>query len=146
MSWTEIMIAIKKGIVASAESVANIVSGTTKVGNADKLDGQDSSYFAAAANVANTYATKASLSGYVTTTGLAAKATADANGNNIVNTYATKAALAGYVTTSGTAARATADASGNNIVNTYKRKSESVNVIVSATAPSDTTAVWIIPS
>ena len=34
MSWTEIMIAIKRGIVASAESVANIVSGTTKVGKA----------------------------------------------------------------------------------------------------------------
>lgn len=39
MSWTDILIAVKKGIVASAESVANIISGTTKVGNADKLDG-----------------------------------------------------------------------------------------------------------
>ena len=45
MSWTEIMIAIKRGIVASAESVANIVSGATKVGNADKLDGFDSTNF-----------------------------------------------------------------------------------------------------
>lgn len=45
MSWTEIMIAIKRGIVASAESVANIVSGATKVGNADKLDGYDAGEF-----------------------------------------------------------------------------------------------------
>ena len=34
MSWAEIMIAIKRGIVASAESVANIISGATKVGKA----------------------------------------------------------------------------------------------------------------
>lgn len=42
MSWAEIMIAIKRGIVASAESVANIISGATKVGNAanaDKVNG-----------------------------------------------------------------------------------------------------------
>lgn len=53
MSWTEIMIAIKKSIVASGESVANIISGSTKVGNADKLDGKDSNYFATAASVTN---------------------------------------------------------------------------------------------
>ena len=35
-------------------------------------------------------ATKTDLNGYVTTTGTAAKATADASGNNIANTYATK--------------------------------------------------------
>ena len=35
-------------------------------------------------------ATKTDLSGYVTTTGTAAKATADASGNNIAQTYATK--------------------------------------------------------
>lgn len=37
MSWAEIMIAIKRGIVASAESVANIISGATAVGNAKRL-------------------------------------------------------------------------------------------------------------
>lgn len=138
MSWTEIKIAIAKGLIASADSVAKIISGATVVGKA-AADGNGN-------NIVNTYATKTALSGYVTTTGTAAKATADASGNNIVNTYATKTALAGYVTTTGTAAKATADASGNNIVNTYKKKTESVNVIVSATAPTDTTAVWIVPS
>ena len=46
MSWTDILIAIKKGLIASGESVQKIINGTTKVGNADKLDGNDSSYFA----------------------------------------------------------------------------------------------------
>ena len=69
-------------------------------------------------------ATKTDLNGYVTTTGTAAKATADASGNNIANTYATKSQLSGYVTTSGTAAKATADADGNNIANTYATKLE----------------------
>lgn len=165
--------------------------------------------------IADTYAAKTALSGYLPVGGTAAKATADASGNNIVNTYATKTALAGYVTTTGTAAKATADASGNNIVNTYAKKSEylpltggtivtntfsplqinrnntsatqvalafllagtllvsigaktdgelyaydassnekgkilhtgnSRPVVVSATAPTDTTAVWIVPS
>ena len=53
MSWTQIIAAIKMGLVASAESVANIINGTTKVGNADKLDGNDSTYFATAASVIN---------------------------------------------------------------------------------------------
>ncbi len=69
-------------------------------------------------------ATKTDLNGYVTTTGTAAKATADASGNNIANTYATKSQLSGYVTTTGTAAKATADADGNNIANTYATKLE----------------------
>jgi hypothetical protein len=47
------MTAIKMGLVASAESVANIISGVTKVGDADKLDGNDSSYFATKASVTN---------------------------------------------------------------------------------------------
>ncbi len=47
MGWTEIMIAIKKGIVASAESVAKIISGATVVGKAT-ADGNGN-------NIANTY-------------------------------------------------------------------------------------------
>lgn len=39
------------------------------------------------------------LAGKLSTTGTAAKATADANGNNIVDTYATKTQLSSYVTT-----------------------------------------------
>ena len=38
MNWADFKIAVAQGLVASAESVANIISGTTKVGNADKLD------------------------------------------------------------------------------------------------------------
>ncbi len=53
MNWADFKIAIAKGLVASAESVANIVSGVTKVGNADKLDGNDSSYFATKSSVTN---------------------------------------------------------------------------------------------
>ena len=45
MSWAQIIAAIKMGIVASAESVANIISGVTKVGNADKLDGYQANEF-----------------------------------------------------------------------------------------------------
>lgn len=67
-------------------------------------------------------------------TGTAAKATADANGKNIAETYLTK---------TGTAAKATADANGKNIASTYKTKAESVNVKISTSAPSDTSAVWV---
>lgn len=38
---------------ATVASVKNIVDGTTKVGNADKLDGKDSSYFATSENITN---------------------------------------------------------------------------------------------
>ena len=46
MNWAQIIAAIKMGLVASAESVANIANGTTKVGNADKLDGRSASEYA----------------------------------------------------------------------------------------------------
>lgn len=69
-------------------------------------------------------ATKTDLNGYVTTSGTAAKATADASGNNIANTYAKKTDLNSYLKTTGTAAKATADANGNNIANTYATKLE----------------------
>lgn len=45
MSWAQIIAAIKMGLVASAESVANIISGATKVGNSDKLDDKHASDF-----------------------------------------------------------------------------------------------------
>ena len=45
MNWADFKIAVAQGLVASAESVANIISGATKVGNADKLDGYDASDF-----------------------------------------------------------------------------------------------------
>lgn len=48
-------------------------------------------------------AVKTALDGKLSTTGTAAKATADASGNNIVNTYATKTALTAVETTANTA-------------------------------------------
>ncbi len=69
-------------------------------------------------------------------------------GNKIVKRDSSGNFSAGTITANltGTATRATADASGNNIANTYKTKSESANVVISTTAPSDTTALWINPS
>ena len=53
-------------------------------------------------------AKKSDLSSYVTTTGTAAKATADASGNVITTTYATKTELSSLTTTvNGKAAKAT---------------------------------------
>lgn len=45
MNWADFKIAVAQGLVASAESVANIISGATKVGNADKLDDKHASDF-----------------------------------------------------------------------------------------------------
>lgn len=45
MNWADFKIAITQGLVASAESVAKIISGATKVGNADKLDDKHASDF-----------------------------------------------------------------------------------------------------
>ena len=70
------------------------------------------------------------VAGKLSTSGTAAKATADASGNTITSTYATKTELTnglnGKLSTSGTAAKATADASGNNIANTYATKAQAV--------------------
>lgn len=51
MNWADFKIAVAKGLVASAESVANIVSGATKVGNADKLDGLKAEEFVSNENL-----------------------------------------------------------------------------------------------
>lgn len=45
MNWTDFMIAIRQGLIPSKKELTD---GTTKVGNADKLDGHDSEYFATA--------------------------------------------------------------------------------------------------
>ena len=173
MNWADFKIAIAKGLVASAESVANIVSGATKVGNADKLDGNDSSYFATASSVTNitngtTIVPKAdTLDGYHASSFLQ-----NINEKTSTALYFTKAATNGK----------SSIYKNNNAINDYglvlkdenaigesvkinirndldmitftnKANAEkiilhtgnSVPVIVSATAPSDTTAVWIVP-
>lgn len=60
-------------------------------------------------------------------------------------TNATNATTAASCTgNSATATKATQDGNGNNIVSTYKTKAESVNVVIGATAPSDTSALWVV--
>lgn len=77
------------------------------------------------------------LNGKLSTSGTAAKATADASGNNIASTYLTKTDASNtYLGKSATAAKATADASGNNIANTYFKKSEITSSTTDLTAGS----------
>ena len=44
MNWTDFMIAIRQGLIPSKKE---LVDGTTKVGDADKLDGHEAEYFQA---------------------------------------------------------------------------------------------------
>lgn len=91
MSFTDIFIAIKKGIVAAA--VHTHTKSEVGLGNVDNTADSTKSV---------KYATSAgSCTGNSAT---ATKATQDGNGNNIVNTYATKASLGTQVvaTLSGT--------------------------------------------
>ena len=55
MNWTDFMIAIRRGLIPSKKE---LVDGTTKVGNADKLDGHDSGYFAQGTNGVANHASK----------------------------------------------------------------------------------------
>lgn len=84
------------------------------------------------------------VAGKLSTSGTAAKATADASGNNIVNTYATKTELTNglgdKLSTTGTAAKATADASGNTITSTYATKTELTNGLNNKLSTSGTAA------
>lgn len=43
----------------------------------------------------------------------------------------------------GTATRATSDASGNNIASTYRKKADGSIVKIQASAPTDTTSLWV---
>ena len=70
-------------------------------------------------------------------------------GITVVNNTADNAKSVKYAASAGSATsatKATQDASGNVITSTYKTKAESVNVYVGSTAPTDTTAVWIVTS
>ena len=90
----------------------NLPTASTSTAGKVKLDSSPTS---GSNNAITSGAVYTALSGKLSTTGTAAKATADASGNNIANTYLAK---------TGTAAKATADASGNNIANTYATKTE----------------------
>ena len=102
----------------------NIPAASTSTAGKVKLDSSPTS---GSNNAITSGAVYTALSGKLSTTGTAAKATADASGNNIANTYLTK---------TGTAAKATADASGNNIANTYATKTELTTVQNSIPADS----------
>lgn len=69
----------------------------------------DSALSSTSTNPVQNKVINSALAGKLSTSGTAAKATADANGNNIVNTYATKAQLGGYVATSDMTALTTAE-------------------------------------
>lgn len=90
----------------------NIPTASTSTAGKVKLDSSPTS---GSNNAITSGAVYTALSGKLSTTGTAAKATADASGNNIANTYLAK---------TGTAAKATADASGNTITTTYATKTE----------------------
>lgn len=102
----------------------NLPTASTSTAGKVKLDSSPTS---GSNNAITSGAVYSALSGKLSTTGTAAKATADASGNNIANTYLTK---------TGTAAKATADASGNNIANTYATKTELTTVQNSIPADS----------
>lgn len=58
MNWTDFMIAIRQGLIPSKKE---LVDGTTKVGNADKLDGHDAEYFAPLSRINGDYLTTSIL-------------------------------------------------------------------------------------
>ena len=102
----------------------------------------DSAMSSTSTNPVQNKVIQSALAGKLSTTGTAAKATADASGNTITSTYATKTELGNKLDATGTAARATADASGNNIASTYAKKSElptaGSNISISGTQISAT--------
>ena len=102
----------------------NLPTASTSTAGKVKLDSSPTS---GSNNAITSGAVYTALSGKLSTTGTAAKATADASGNNIANTYLAK---------TGTAAKATADANGNNIANTYATKTELTTVQNSIPADS----------
>lgn len=96
----------------------------------------DSSLSSTSTNPVQNKVINSALSGKLSTTGTAAKATADANGNNIVNTYATKTELANmegqvYLDDADTNASAeviNADTLGGIPANQYATKAELTTV------------------
>jgi hypothetical protein len=81
MSWAQIIAAIKMGLVASAESVANIISGVTKVGNADKLDGYDAADFLLSNGTLKNFNVVTDLDSFCTGIGLFSESTTNKPGD-----------------------------------------------------------------
>lgn len=169
------------------ENFASIINGTVKVGNSDKLDGNDSTLFALKTDLTplaktsdlEEYAKVASLTVYAKVSDLSVYAkTADLSAYALTSTlssyakssdlsaYAKTSALSVYAKTSDLSAYAkTSDLSsyakttdlakylpltGGNVTGNLTVGSKQVfhagnsrPIVVSSTAPSDTTALWI---
>ncbi len=83
-------------VTKGTDGVITVSGATLPTATADTLGGVmvDTALSSTSTNPVQNKAVYSALSGKLSTTGTAAKATADASGNNIVNTYATKVALA----------------------------------------------------
>ena len=83
-------ITISNGVISAKDTVYTLPEATSSTLGGVKVDTALSS---TSTNPVQNKVVYSALSGKLSTTGTAAKATADASGNNIVNTYATKTAL-----------------------------------------------------
>lgn len=165
MNWADFKIAVAQGLVASAESVANIISGTTKVGNADKVDGYDSSslYKVTVLKSAVDVNTLVDEGNYFLING---RNVPESHGFLSVRYYngggfapnaswgATKCVRQTYYHYNNSAIIRTRCGMFKSSVSTdwewtdwvlELSSGNSVPVVVSTTAPTDTTAVWIVP-
>ena len=163
MNWADFKIAIARGLVASAESVANIISGATKVGNADKLDDKHASDFvlsetAKASGLFVDMLTTTKITADYTITNLLNKQTVTfftnwSDSTNFPSLYGSGIVIPAldstnrYIYYSSGTEMYYAFVKNTNAkwVLTWKKISNT-QVIVSTTAPTDTTAVWIVPS
>ena len=100
-------ITITNGVISAKDTVYTLPTASSSTLGGVKVDTALSS---SSTNPVQNKAVYSALSGKLSTTGTAAKATADASGNNIVNTYATKTALS-----EGLAAKQETLAPGTNI-------------------------------
>lgn len=111
---------------ATADSVTDIVNGTTTVGKASSADRATTADTATRATTADS-ATTATTADRATTADTATRATTADSA-----TTATTADTATRATTADSATKATSDGSGNNIATTYLKKS---GVVITATDP-----------
>ena len=161
MNWADFKIAIAKGLVASAESVAKIISGTTTVGNADKLDGKHATDFALISgatmlgdiNMNGCKVRQCSGDYSAELKGQYANACIEVREKDLVGGSSNDIGYApaiGFHWAGVVGAAILMDSTGGfhfvRSDGTYcPLRTSSANVIVSTTAPVDTTAVWIVP-
>lgn len=161
MNWADFKIAVAKGLVASADSVAKIISGTTTVGNADKLDGKHATDFALISgatmlgdiNMNGCKVRQCSGDYSAELKGQYANACIEVREKDLVGGSSNDIGYApaiGFHWAGVVGAAILMDSTGGfhfvRSDGTYcPLRTSSANVIVSTTAPADTTAVWIVP-